>query len=128
VSAVFTATAAAAPAPGFFTVNGITSTPPSAGGYVNYATAQAYCSGLTISNKSWRLPDFSELTALNNALVSAGYDNRQPPGWPPLSQTWSRTLTGGGAYRTIYMPYSTASMSDSRVPSDSAVTLCVTDQ
>ena len=109
-------------------VNGVTSTPPSTGGYVNYAAAVAYCNGLTISNKVWRLPTFSELTSLNSSLVSAGYNNIQPPGWPPLSQTWSSTSNGSGGYRTIYMPYASASLTDSRVPTDLAVTLCVTDQ
>jgi len=122
VSALFPATTAA----GFFTVSGVTSTPPSAGGYVNYAAAVNYCSSLTTSGKTWRLPTYSELTALNNSLVSAGYDNRQPPGWPSLSQTWSSTSNGSGGYRTMYMPYSTTDTSTSRSPSELAVTLCVT--
>ena len=123
VSAVFPSTEAS---PGFFTVNGVTSTPPSLGGYVNYATAFAYCRDLMTANKAWRIPTFGELTALNTALVNAGYDNTQPPDWPPLSQTWSSTSNGSGGYRTRYMPYSLASEADSRLPTELAVTLCVT--
>ena len=128
VSAVFPATAAS---PGFFSVNGVTSAPPSdnpaTGGYGNFASASAYCSSLTTSNKSWRLATFSELITLNTYLVGEGYSLAQPPGWPPLSQTWTSTPNGTGGFRTLYMPWVNAEANASaRSPTEFANTLCVT--
>jgi len=128
VSAVFPATASD---PGFYTVNGVTSTPPSTinGGFVTYAQAVSYCSSLTTQGKSWRLPTFAELLALHNALPNA-VGGQTPPGWAFISQTWSSTSAGGDSFKTIRITESNTSLNDSRRNNgaDNGIALCVTTQ
>ena len=124
VSAVFPATAS----PGFFTVNGVTSTPPSPGGFIVYSQAVSYCSSLTTSGKTWRLPTFTELLALNDSLTP----DVMPDGWTIRTQTWSSTPVDGDPtrVRTIYMAASQRILTDSRGTNsgENAVAFCVTTQ
>jgi hypothetical protein len=123
-------TVTAAADPGYFTVNGVTSTPPTPGGFITYTQAFAYCDALEKDGKEWRLPTFTELIDLNTSLVNAGFNLSIPTGWSMISQTWSSTPAAGGGYRTIYMPNSAPVLSDSRRDNgaDNAITLCVTSQ
>jgi hypothetical protein len=124
VSALFPATNS----PGFFIVNGVTSTPPSPGGFIIYSQAVSYCSSLTTSGKSWRLPTFTELLALNDALPP----DQMPSGWTIRTQTWSSTPVTGDPtrVRTIYMASSQRILTDSRGTNsgENAVAFCVTTQ
>ena len=130
-SGVITAPFPATNAPGFFKVDGVTSTPPSVGGFIRYPEALAYCSSLATDNKTWRLPTFAELLALDYSLINAGFNgtSNKPTGWSIVSQTWSSDYAGSNKYRTLYMTVNPPDLTDVRNnTSENAVTLCVTSE